>query len=67
LFRTKLKIEAIIEMADYEISCQKELEWYMDILIGTNPNIDKTVWLHSNEIGDSVGESFTITKVEVII
>lgn len=54
-------------MADYEISCQKELEWYMDILIGTNPNIDKTVWLHSNEIGDSVGESFTITKVEVII
>jgi hypothetical protein len=63
---TKFKIEAIIEMADNEITCQEELEWYMDILNGTNPNVDATLCLHSNEIGDSVGESFTITKVEVI-
>lgn len=63
---TKLKIEAIIEIADNEITCQEELDWYMDILIGINPNIDKTLRLHSAEIGDSVGESFTITKVEVI-
>lgn len=52
-----LKVEFEIEIEDgfwFDPDCQEETEWFMNML---NDKENTFAMLHSNEIGDSLGES----------
>jgi hypothetical protein len=54
----KIKIEAVIEVEDdywYSHVDEEELEWFKSLL---NDKEQTMVVLHSNEVGDTIGETF---------
>ena len=54
----KIKIEAVIEVEDdywYSHVDEEELEWFKSLL---NDKEQTMVVLHSNEVGDTMGETF---------
>ncbi len=61
----KIKIEAIIEVEDdlwYSHADEEELEWFKSLL---NDKENTMVTLFSNDVGDSIGETFDF-KWEII-
>ena len=63
--RMKIKIEAIIEVEDdlwYSHADEEELEWFKSLL---NDKENTMVTLFSNDVGDSIGETFDF-KWEII-
>ncbi len=53
-----IRIEAIIEIDEdvwYSHNDEEELEWFTSML---NSKRDSMVVLHSNEVGDVIGETF---------
>lgn len=53
-----IKIEAVIEIDEdvwYSHNDEEELEWFTSML---NSKRDSMVVLHSNEVGDVIGETF---------
>ncbi len=54
----KIKIKAVIEVEDdywYSHADQEEFEWFKSLL---NDKEQTMVVLHSNEVGDTIGETF---------
>lgn len=54
----KLRIEAEIEIQDdlwYSHADEEELEWFKSLL---NDKENTILILHSNEVGDSIGQTF---------
>jgi hypothetical protein len=54
----KIKIEAVIEIEDdywYSHADEEELEWFKSLL---NDKEQTMVVLHSNEVGDTIGQTF---------
>ena len=60
-----IRIEAVIEVDEdvwYSHNDEEELEWFTSML---NSKRDSMVVLHSNEVGDVIGETFDF-KWEII-
>jgi hypothetical protein len=54
----KIKIEAVIEVEEgvwYSHADEEELEWFKSLL---NDKENTLVILHSNEVGDTIGEAY---------
>jgi hypothetical protein len=61
----KIKIEAVIEVEDdywYSHVDEEELEWFKSLL---NDKEQTMVVLHSNEVGDTIGQTFDF-KYEIL-
>jgi len=61
----KIKIEAVIEVEDdvwYSHADQEELEWFKSLL---NDKEQTMVVLHSNDVGDVIGQTFDF-KYEIL-
>ena len=52
----KIKIEPIIDVVDdwCDLNDQEELEWFLSVL---NDKKDTFLYLHSNDVGDTIGQT----------
>jgi hypothetical protein len=52
----KIKIEAVIDVVDNwcDLNDQEELEWFLSVM---NDKKDTFVYLHSNDVGDTIGQT----------
>jgi hypothetical protein len=61
----KIKIEAVIEVEDdvwYSHADKEEFDWFKSLL---NDKENTLVVLHSNEVGDTIGETYNF-KWEIL-